>query len=126
TGGRDLSAAAATLARAARAIVMAAPADGGVEALVERCREAAELLRPPVDTPADPDAGYWSAAVIAAASRVDEGEPAEPDTLLPLARRLTALADSMQFAFLYDRRRRIFAIGYRLADADTPGRLDGS
>ena len=32
----------------------------------------------------------------------------------------------MRFDFLYDRRRRIFAIGYRLADADGPGRLDGS
>ena len=32
--------------------------------------------------------------------------------------------DEMRFDFLYDRRRRIFAIGYRLADADGPGRLD--
>src|SRR4051794_6535325 len=32
----------------------------------------------------------------------------------------------MKFDFLYDRRRRIFSIGYRLADADGPGRLDGS
>ena len=30
----------------------------------------------------------------------------------------------MRFDFLYDRRRRIFSIGYRLADADGPGRLD--
>jgi cyclic beta-1,2-glucan synthetase len=28
----------------------------------------------------------------------------------------------MRFDFLYDRRRRMFAIGYRLADADGPGR----
>ena len=32
----------------------------------------------------------------------------------------------MRFDFLYDRRKRIFAIGYRLADADGPGRLDAS
>ena len=32
----------------------------------------------------------------------------------------------MRFEFLYDRRRRIFSIGYRLADADGPGRLDAS
>ena len=32
----------------------------------------------------------------------------------------------MRFEFLYDRRRRIFSIGYRLADADGPGRPDGS
>ena len=41
-----------------------------------------------------------------------------------LAARMRALADGMRFDFLYDRRRRIFAIGYRLADADGPGRLD--
>ena len=32
----------------------------------------------------------------------------------------------MRFDFLYDRRRRIFSIGYRLADAEGPGRLDAS
>jgi cyclic beta-1,2-glucan synthetase len=32
----------------------------------------------------------------------------------------------MRFTFLYDGRRRIFSIGYRLADADGPGRLDSS
>ena len=32
----------------------------------------------------------------------------------------------MRFQFLYDSRRRIFSIGYRLADADGPGRLDAS
>ena len=36
------------------------------------------------------------------------------------------MADGMRFDFLYDRRRRIFAIGYRLEDASGPGRLDGS
>ncbi len=30
----------------------------------------------------------------------------------------------MRFDFLYDVRRRMFSIGYRLADADGPGRLD--
>ena len=39
---------------------------------------------------------------------------------------MAALADGMQFDFLYDRRRRIFSIGYRLADAYGPGRLDTS
>ena len=32
----------------------------------------------------------------------------------------------MRFGFLYDRRRRIFSIGYRLASADGPGRVDSS
>ena len=43
-----------------------------------------------------------------------------------LAKRALALAGSMRFEFLYDRRRRIFSIGYRLADANGPGRLDTS
>jgi len=41
-----------------------------------------------------------------------------------LAARATALFDAMDFRFLYDPKRRLFAIGYRLADADHPGRLD--
>ena len=40
--------------------------------------------------------------------------------------RAAALCDGMRFGFLYDRRRRIFSIGYRLADAEGPGRLDAS
>ena len=32
----------------------------------------------------------------------------------------------MNFAFLYDRRRQLFSIGYRLADAGGPGRADSS
>ncbi len=32
----------------------------------------------------------------------------------------------MDFGFLYDRQRKLFAIGYRLADAEGPGRLDES
>ena len=32
----------------------------------------------------------------------------------------------MRFGFLYDRNRHLFAIGYRLPDADGPGRLDAS
>ena len=47
-------------------------------------------------------------------------------SLQALARRASTLADAMRFDFLYDRRRRIFSIGYRLADADGPGRLDAS
>jgi hypothetical protein len=32
----------------------------------------------------------------------------------------------MDFRFLYDPQRRIFSIGYRLADAEGPARLDAS
>jgi cyclic beta-1,2-glucan synthetase len=41
-----------------------------------------------------------------------------------LAKRAVAFADDMSFRLLYDRERRILSIGYRLADADGPGRLD--
>ncbi len=41
-----------------------------------------------------------------------------------LARRAAALADGMSFRFLYDPQRRILSLGYRLADAEGPGRLD--
>jgi cyclic beta-1,2-glucan synthetase len=41
-----------------------------------------------------------------------------------LSRRSVALFEGMRFAFLFDRRRQLFAIGYRLADASAPGRAD--
>src|SRR5437879_10410486 len=40
-----------------------------------------------------------------------------------LARRALAFVDGMSFDFLYDWQRQIFALGYRLADAEGPGRL---
>ena len=46
--------------------------------------------------------------------------------LSDLAGRASAFADGMGFRFLYDPQRRILSIGYRLADAEGPGRLDVS
>jgi cyclic beta-1,2-glucan synthetase len=43
-----------------------------------------------------------------------------------LARRAASFAEGMGFRFLYDPQRRILSIGYRLADAEGPGRLDVS
>jgi cyclic beta-1,2-glucan synthetase len=43
-----------------------------------------------------------------------------------LARRCEGLADAMDWKFLYDRARGVFSIGFRLADAEGPGRLDAS
>ncbi len=43
-----------------------------------------------------------------------------------LARRAAAFADGMGFGFLHDPQRRILSIGYHLADAERPGRLDAS
>ena len=53
-------------------------------------------------------------------------DPALRATLLALAARAEAWITEMDFRFLYDRQRKLFAIGYRLADAEGPGRLDGS
>ncbi len=41
-----------------------------------------------------------------------------------LAARAEAFFQRMDFRFLYDRRRRLFTIGYRLADAEGPGQQD--
>jgi cyclic beta-1,2-glucan synthetase len=43
-----------------------------------------------------------------------------------LAARANALFDAMNFGFLFDSRRQLFAIGYRLADSESAGRLDDS
>ena len=53
-------------------------------------------------------------------------EPALGERLLALADRAFAWVERMDFRFLYDRQRRLFAIGYKLADAEGPGRLDVS
>ena len=67
---------------------------------------------------------YWSRAVLDAVGHLAR-TPVVPAALVQsLAARMRAFSDGMRFDFLYDRRRRIFAIGYRLADADGPGRFD--
>jgi cyclic beta-1,2-glucan synthetase len=43
-----------------------------------------------------------------------------------LAARATSLFEAMDFRFLYDAQRQLFTIGFRLADADGPGRRDPS
>jgi len=43
-----------------------------------------------------------------------------------LAARASAFFDEMHFGFLYDRKRNLFAIGYRLADGTTAARMDNS
>jgi cellobiose phosphorylase len=88
---------------------------------------AAKATAIAADTPSAPlsEVAFWSAAVARAIADLDGGTvPIE--AVQSLARRMAAFADGMRFDFLYDRRRRIFSIGYRLADAHGPGRLDPS
>jgi cyclic beta-1,2-glucan synthetase len=63
------------------------------------------------------DSGNLAGALITIAAGL---RPFAPE----LAARATALFDRMNFKFLFDRKRQLFAIGFRLADADHPGRLD--
>jgi cyclic beta-1,2-glucan synthetase len=73
-----------------------------------------------------PEAGFWAREVVAGLRALEAPREISGDVLLALARRASRLADEMRFEVLYDRRRRIFAIGYRLADADGPGRYDNA
>jgi cyclic beta-1,2-glucan synthetase len=66
------------------------------------------------------DSGNLAGALIALAGGLREAGLAD------LAHRAAAFADGMSFGFLYEPQRRILSIGYRLADAEGPGRLDPS
>jgi cyclic beta-1,2-glucan synthetase len=104
-------------------------ADEFVAAIRASTGELAAVITP-INARADVDHAhdilYWSRVVVDAGSRLDVHEEAASDAVRSLAGRMHALAEAMRFDFLYDRRRRIFAIGYRLADEQGPGRLDAS
>ena len=65
------------------------------------------------------DSGNLAAALVVIAVGLRELAP-------ELAARATSLVDGMNFRMLLDPKRLLFSIGYRLADADGPGRLDAS
>ena len=65
----------------------------------------------------------WCAKLVAALRSPDEGEPPRA-RLHELADRALAFVAGMRFSFLFDRERRLFSIGYRLADSEGPGRID--
>ena len=122
-----------TINRLARAIAAEArrelsfnPADG----LSALAAELAEVVSPLADrqgnTERVDDLVFWAHAVTSGVAALAVESTASRDGLTALARRASTLVAAMQFDFLYDRRRRIFSIGYRLADADGPGRLDAS
>jgi cyclic beta-1,2-glucan synthetase len=76
------------------------------------------------------DSGNLAGSLLALAQGLRESARAL-DTSSILSRRLDdlasrslAFADDMSFRLLYDRERRILSIGYRLPDAEGPGRLD--
>ena len=118
--------------RLARALVAAARASSGEDVVGTIQALGADLVGAAAglehSEPSDPEneIAYWCRAVFEAVERSAVEEPVSADSLRALASRVSALADAMRFDFLYDRRRRIFSIGYRLADAEGPGRLDGA
>ena len=97
-----------------------------IASLADSLRHLSEAAFSHSSNPSNSDLEFWLNAVINQAARLDGDHTAPPAMVTELARRIGALADGMRFDFLYDRRRRIFSIGYRLADADGPGRLDSS
>ncbi|HSF99991.1 MAG TPA: glucoamylase family protein [Vicinamibacterales bacterium] len=77
------------------------------------------------------DSGNFAGALVTLASGLRQLADVESDAQLTvrlraLADRAAALFDDMDFRRLFDTRRQLFGIGYRLADADGEGRLDKS
>ncbi len=83
-----------------------APGDAGAARVIAWCALLHDALVPPAAPGVAPEALR--------------------ERLLELAQRAGAFADGMNWKFLYDRPRGVFAIGFRLADAEGPGRLDPS
>ena len=89
-----------------------------LQALAGELMAASSAIAPVDDRGDTHDIAFWSAAVLHAIGRLTKDEPVSIEALQALAGRMSAIADAMRFDFLYDRRRRIFSIGYRLPDAE--------
>ncbi len=79
------------------------------------------------------DSGNLAGALICVSAALREYRRATPAPdaaqdaeLAALADRAAAVVAAMDFGVLFDRQRRLFSIGYRLADVESPGRLDPS
>jgi cyclic beta-1,2-glucan synthetase len=96
-----------------------------LDALALELTAAGASVNDPERPASGDDLAYWYRAALDSVRAVTDGTPSSVSPAA-LAARMSALADAMRFDVLYDRRRRIFSIGYRLPDADGPGRLDAS
>jgi cyclic beta-1,2-glucan synthetase len=115
-----------TGARAANAPeIEPSESDAAVAAVKTLARQLGEFVTERGERPQN-DVAFWSHVVFDAARRLDDEPTVAPAAVRTLAKRMLAMADDMQFDFLYDRRRRIFTIGYRLPDAESGGRRDES
>jgi cyclic beta-1,2-glucan glucanotransferase len=94
--------------------------------LAARLAETTQTFKPTKRSARASDVAFWSQAVAHGVRALRAPHTTTADVLRALARRASRLADDMRFDMLYDRRRRIFTIGYRLADVEGPGRLDNA
>ncbi len=97
-----------------------------VDELADRLAEVTQTLKSKPTSARASDVAFWSQAVINGVRALSAPQSTTADVLRALARRASRLADDMRFDMLYDRRRRIFTIGYRLADVEGPGRFDNA
>jgi len=72
------------------------------------------------------EAAYWSRSLARGLTAPASRPGMLAMRLEELASRALAFVAGMNFTFLYDRDRQMFSIGYRLADAQGPARLDAS
>jgi cyclic beta-1,2-glucan synthetase len=120
------------LARRATTAAKSALDDGQLETLERVGQELAAVQLADEATATEDgrdDLAYWQRALVDAIAEFRESgsvQQPDPDGLRALAGRAARLADETRFDFLYDRRRRMFTIGYRLGDADGPGRPDAA
>ncbi len=98
----------------------------GARGVLAEALEAVDLDR--LEGPEADEVSFWGGALVRLLPSPKPAESAETwrERRSALAARAEALAEGMDFSFLYDRDRRIFSIGYRLPDMEGPGRLDVS
>lgn len=127
---------AARLRREVEAVqaVLAGAEDAGtkLETLVDQAVGVGEALRHLVaasaPSPERDEVVFWAGRLVQAMEPRDaEGRDGTlSESLRGLANRAAAFVENMNFAILYDSQRKLFPIGYRLPDAEGPGRYDGS
>ncbi|MEX2471160.1 MAG: glucoamylase family protein [Gemmatimonadota bacterium] len=122
---RDKAAQAQRFAREAVSAVKVGLSTGSLDELATtRRRLSTEIAVDPAG-----DLGFWVGALVEAIDGVRSPEPGadgHPAMFASLSARMSRLANQMGFGFLYDRRRRLFTIGYRLPDANGPGGPDAA
>jgi cyclic beta-1,2-glucan synthetase len=100
----------------------------GLPSLVPRFQEVLRSLESGEADASLTEIRYWLRELTEVLGRGPDGPLSGglSRTLEDIAERANRLAEGMNFNFLYDSQRKLFAIGYRLPDVDGPGRLDKS